>query len=107
MKYLDQTYFSEAFTPEQRAELELLSANAERLSNADLVKLAAVMQELHDIDVQKQKEIEEQQNLEAHFARERAREIAAAARAADLEKQLKRARIAAALNIDPGEVNLE
>lgn len=66
-----------------------------------------MMTELNDIDRQREKEAAEQAAYEEHFRRERAREIQAALRNYETEKQIKRARIAAALNIDPSEVNLE
>jgi len=94
-----ETWFPEAITPQERAGLEVAAANAEYLSRDDLRSLLKIMGTLQAIDDQKAEAIAEREALAKHYENERRREIAQAARVAETERQVRRARVAAALGI--------
>lgn len=102
-----ETWFPHNVTPEERAALDAVAGNAESLSESDLKNLVRIMTTLETIDRQKAEAIAEQEAYEEEFRRARAREVNEALRNAEMEKQIRRARIAAALNIPVSEVNLE
>lgn len=104
---VSETWLPHNVTPAERAGLEAAAANAEWLSESDLKNLVRIVGTLESIDRRREEEAAQQQKFQEHFERERRREINEALRNAETEKQIKRARIAAALNIDPSEVNLD
>jgi len=94
-----ETWFPQAITPEERAGLEVAAANAEYLSNDDLQNLIKIMGTLDAIDNAKAEAVAQREAFAKHYENERRREIAQAARVAEQERQVRRARVAAALGI--------
>jgi hypothetical protein len=102
-----ETYFPEQISPEERAGLEAVAQNANRLSNGDLKNLIRIMGDLEAIDKQKQEESEHQQAIARHYEEQQRREIAQAARVAETERAVRRVRVARALGIPEDSPELE
>jgi len=107
MKKFDETFFPEFVTDQEKQMLGQVAAHAERLSSHDLEKLIFTVQQIQEVAQTAQREEAEKAALEAHYRREAQREIAQAAHAADVERRVRRVRVARALGIPEDSPELD
>jgi hypothetical protein len=103
----EPTLIPEALTEEQKQTLYGLAAFSDRMNSTELRRLIGAIQQVQAVEQAKADEEAQKAALEEHYRQQRAREINEALRVHETERQIKRARVAAALGIPVDSPELE